>query len=123
MPQFLLQLARATRFSAAGIAHLFRSELAARIEAAAALLAVSWLILLRRSLAEIVLLLVLFCVLMSIEALNTASEALIDHISPERSEVARIVKDLGSAAVFFIAVGVGLYVLALTADSIGLIGL
>jgi diacylglycerol kinase (ATP) len=35
------------------------------------------------------------------ELLNTAVEKLSDHVTPEHSQAIKIVKDLGSAAVFF----------------------
>ena len=38
--------------------------------------------------------------LLMIELLNTAIEKLCDHLSPERSDEVRVIKDLGSAAVF-----------------------
>ncbi|SIQ10646.1 diacylglycerol kinase (ATP) [Rhizobium sp. RU35A] len=44
--------------------------------------------------------LILFLVLVAMEALNTAVEEIVDRISPEFSVVARHAKDLGSFAVF-----------------------
>ncbi|MBT9368997.1 diacylglycerol kinase [Rhizobium sp. CSW-27] len=44
--------------------------------------------------------LLLFLVLVAMEALNTAVEEIVDRISPEFSVVARNAKDLGSFAVF-----------------------
>ena len=67
MPKALLHLARATKVSVAWVVHLFRSELAARIEAVTAVVVVGWLLVLRRSLGELVFLVILFCVLMSIK--------------------------------------------------------
>lgn len=40
-----------------------------------------------------------FLILIAVEALNTAVECLVDHISPEWAEFARDAKDLGSFAV------------------------
>jgi len=40
-------------------------------------------------------------VLTVVEFLNTAIEKLADHVTPEHSEAIKVVKDLGSAAVFF----------------------
>ncbi len=42
----------------------------------------------------------LFLAVVSIEALNTAVELVVDRLSPERSEFAKQAKDLGSFAVF-----------------------
>jgi diacylglycerol kinase (ATP) len=37
---------------------------------------------------------------MAVELLNTAIEKLCDHVTPERHEQVRAIKDMGSAAVF-----------------------
>lgn len=42
---------------------------------------------------------ILWLVLIAVEALNTAIEAIVDHVSPYWSEAARDAKDLGSLAV------------------------
>ena len=41
----------------------------------------------------------LWLLLIAVEALNTAVEAIVDHVSPHWSEAARDAKDLGSLAV------------------------
>ena len=43
--------------------------------------------------------LLLWLVMIAVEALNTAIEAIVDHVSPEWSVAARDAKDLGSLAV------------------------
>lgn len=50
---------------------------------------------------------VLFCLLVAIEALNTAIEAIVDRVSPEYSHFAKEAKDLGSFAVFALLVANG----------------
>ena len=107
--------------SLAGFKHLLATELAARIEVFLGIVALAWFIAIGRSLPEILGLLVLFCILMSVEALNTAVERIVDRISPERSEFGRVAKDLGSTAVFFMLSASALYVFAMTADAFGLI--
>lgn len=49
---------------------------------------------------EFVALIILFCVVCAVEALNTAIEEIIDRISPELSVTGRHAKDLGSFSVF-----------------------
>jgi diacylglycerol kinase (ATP) len=51
------------------------------------------------SLPEIAGLLALGLVLVAVEALNTAIEVLVDHLSPGWSQFSRDAKDLGSLAV------------------------
>ncbi len=46
--------------------------------------------------------------LLAVEFLNTAIERLCNHIHPERHDTIRIIKDLGSAAVFFAILLTGL---------------
>ena len=113
----------AARNSVAGLRHLLATELAARIEIAVSALAFAWLLVLGRGIGDFVILLVLFCILMSVEALNTAIERIVDRESPEISEFARVTKDLGSTAVFFLLTASGLFLAAVTADSAGLIAL
>lgn len=105
----------AWQWSTSGVAFLFRSELAARMELAAALLGLAWLVVLRRSPAEIGVFALMAVAVLALEALNTAIEVIVDEVSPHRSEFARRAKDLGSAAVFFMLTAAGLYLLALTA--------
>jgi|UPI0006877316 diacylglycerol kinase (ATP) len=107
-------LVAASRWSASGVAILFRGETAARMELAGGLAALVWIVVLGRSLAEIGVYLVLVFASLSVEAINTAIEEIVDRVSPERSEFARRAKDLGSAAVMFMLVATSLYVGMLT---------
>lgn len=52
---------------------------------------------------------VLFFVLLAVETLNTSIEVVVDHISPNWSEMARDAKDLGSAAVFCLLTAISLF--------------
>ncbi len=116
-------IVHAGRNSVAGLRHLLATETAARIELAAAVLAFLWLLILGRGIGDFVILAVLFCILMCVEALNTAIERIVDRTSPEISEFGRVTKDLGSTAVFFMLSAAGLFLIAVTADSAGLIAL
>ncbi len=116
-------IVHAGRNSLAGLRHLLATETAARIELAAAALAFLWLLILGRGIGDFVILAVLFCILMCVEALNTAIERIVDRTSPEISEFGRVTKDLGSTAVFFMLSAAGLFLIAVTADSAGLIAL
>jgi len=116
-------IVHAAGYSIAGLIYLLRNESAARIELAAVIVALFWFVVLDRPLSNYLILLVLGCVLFSIEALNTAIEAVVDKVSPEQSQFAKTAKDLGSTAVFFILAASGLYIAAVTADAFGLIAL
>jgi diacylglycerol kinase (ATP) len=52
--------------------------------------------------------------LIAVELLNTALEKLADHVTPERHPQVKVVKDLGSAAVFMaLALAIGVWLAAL----------
>ncbi len=53
---------------------------------------------------DYIIAMMLWCVLIATEAINTAIEQIVDRISPEISDFAKRTKDLGSLAVFFIIV-------------------
>lgn len=90
----------ATKFSLAGLRAAFTNEIAFRqiVFASAAgvclacVLAGDWL-------EWVVLVLPLFLAMM-VELLNTAVEAVVDRISPEKHPLAKIAKDTASAAQF-----------------------
>jgi len=53
---------------------------------------------------------ILWLLLIAVEALNTAVEAIVDHVSPDWSEAARDAKDLGSLAVMALLIANGVFV-------------
>lgn len=95
----LAHLLAATGYSLAGLKVLTR-EPSFRQEIIAGLLGFGLLIGFDAELASIAIFAVLLCILMAIEAINTALEAVVDHLSPDWSTFGKRVKDLGSAAVF-----------------------
>ncbi len=113
----------AAGYSAAGLRHMFGTQIAARVELVLGLLAVAWFLILGRSVGELIILVLLFLALLGVEAVNTAIEQIVDHLSPEHSDFAMITKDLGSAAVGLFSVVAGIYVVGVTCDAFGLIRL
>lgn len=110
-------------YSVAGFAFMLRNETAARLEVVTMALAVLWLAVLGRPFSNFLVLLMLACILFAIEAVNTAIEVVADKLSPEQSNFAKIVKDLGSTAVFFVLGAGVLFLAAVTADSFGYVDL
>ncbi|MCF8485361.1 MAG: diacylglycerol kinase [Rhodobacteraceae bacterium] len=100
----------ALQYSQAGIRRLWR-ESAFRQEVAGGALALAVLIGFGASVGQVIGFCVLWLVLAAVEALNTALEELVDHLSPEWSAFARDAKDLGSLAVAFVIGANTLYVL------------
>lgn len=57
--------------------------------------------------AELALILALGVLVLAVELINTAVERAVDLVSTEQSELARMAKDAGSAAVMVAAIAVG----------------
>jgi len=91
--------------AARGIAHAWRTQKNLRIQAilaAAALVAAG---LLRLPLAYVAVLVLTIALVLSLEVMNTAVEALVDLASPEIHPLARAAKDAAAGAVLVGAVG------------------
>ncbi|MCX5493226.1 diacylglycerol kinase [Kaistia dalseonensis] len=114
MRHWIEHLRASLGWSISGVIILFRGEVSARMEFAAAIVCLLWLTAIGRSLAEIAVFVICAGAVLALESLNSAIELIVDDVSPQRSEFARRTKDLGSAAVFFMLTATGLYVLALS---------
>ena len=104
----LPRLAAAWRNSMAGFRDAWRSEEAFRIEVILALLSMPAAIWIARD----ALLIASVLLVLIVEVLNTAIEAAVDRIGPERHELSRMAKDMGSLAVALSALVPGLLWLA-----------
>ena len=98
----------AASYSLGGIKCLWK-EAAFRQEVLLYLLVIGIFFLIGATLAEYLIATILALVLIAIEALNTAIEEVVDHISPDWSEFARNAKDLGSFAVMCLLIANGLF--------------
>ncbi|MEZ5530942.1 MAG: diacylglycerol kinase [Steroidobacteraceae bacterium] len=107
-PRGVLRLARAFAVSGKGLAGAWREEAAFRQEAAFAILAVPAGLWLGRSGVERALLVAPVLLVLVVELVNSAIEATVDRIGPERHALAALAKDIGSAAVLmaFVLCGV-----------------
>lgn len=106
----LLHLIAAAGYSLAGAQRLWR-EAAFRHEVLGAVLVLAVLTLVGAGGARIAMAAVLMLLLFAAEALNTALEEIVDHLSPGWSEFARNAKDLGSFAVLCVMIANGVYLL------------
>jgi len=97
---YVTRLLAATRYSWQGIQHAIRHEAAFQTE----LFALPWILGLAFYLGdtpfEIAILIASYLLVMLVELLNSAIEAVVDRIGSERHELSGAAKDLGSAAVF-----------------------
>ena len=94
------RLVKATRYSLAGLWAAYRHEQAFRLETLVLVLVIPGGLWLGKTGAERALLIGSWCLVMVVELLNSAVEALVDRIGTERTELAGRAKDMGSAAVF-----------------------
>ena len=94
------RILRATRYSAQGFSHAWRHEAAFRQELTLTLLLVPVAIWLGRSPIETLLLIGICVLVLIVELLNSAIEAVVDRFGGEQHELSGRAKDLGSAAVF-----------------------
>jgi diacylglycerol kinase (ATP) len=106
--QGLRRMLRAFAASAKGLAGAFRDEEAFRQELIFACLALPLGLWLGHNGIERALLCAPVLLILIVELLNSAIEATVDRIGPERHELAGLAKDIGSAAVLlsFILLGV-----------------
>ena len=103
------QIVNATHYSLDGLKYLYKSEMAARLEIYLFFWGTLILICLGAPLRVFLITTLLFLVLISVEALNTAIEVIIDKISPQISETGKHAKDLGSFAVMCLLFVNGIY--------------
>jgi diacylglycerol kinase (ATP) len=96
----IARIISATRYSWQGLSACWRMEAAFRQEALLALLLVPLGIYLGDSGTEKALLVATCLLVLIVEVLNSAIEAVVDRIGHEKHELSGVAKDLGSAAVF-----------------------
>ena len=102
----------AAGYSVAGIRRLWQ-ETAFRHIVLGLFVCLALLFAIGASVMEFCILLILFCALVAVEALNTAIECIVDHLAPNWEEFARDAKDLGSLATMCLLVANGIYLCAL----------
>ncbi len=93
------RLAAATRYSLDGLRAAWRGEAAFRQELAVCAVAVPIALWLPVPAVHRLALLGVLALLLVVELLNSAIEAAVDRVGPERHELSKRAKDLGSAAV------------------------
>ncbi|CAN0454504.1 unnamed protein product [Scytosiphon promiscuus] len=96
----LARVIAATGYSFAGLKLAIRSEAAFKQEFVLFLLLAPLGIWLGESTVERILLVGVLLIVLIVELLNTAVEAVVDRVSSDFHELSRQAKDLGSAAVF-----------------------
>lgn len=93
------------RYAFAGIAYVFRTQKNAWIHVIATILAILMGIWLKLTPGNWAILLLTIAAVWSAECFNTAVEATIDLVSPQKHPLAKIAKDAAAAGVLFAAIG------------------
>ena len=88
------------KYSIEGLNHAYRNEQSLWLHASGVILAVILGIVLKINFYEWAVIIVAFVVVLAIELLNTAIEAVVDLVTKEFHPLAKIAKDCGSAAAF-----------------------
>jgi diacylglycerol kinase len=104
---------KAFKFALNGLYCFFKLETKAFIHLLFAALALGMGFLLKLNTLEWIFICIAIGLVFITEMFNTAIERIVDHVSPERSEMARISKDLSAAAVFVasvVALAIGLII-------------
>jgi diacylglycerol kinase (ATP) len=99
-PTGLLRVVRAFGIAAKGLAGALREEAAFRQEVALAVVVIPLGLWLGRSGIERALLIAPMLLILVVELMNSAIEAVVDRVGLERHRLSGLAKDLGSAAVF-----------------------
>jgi diacylglycerol kinase (ATP) len=107
----LAHLIAATGYSLAGLRRLWQ-EASFRQEALGGLAGVVALVALGATAQSVAVFVMLLLALLTVEALNTAIEVIVDHLSPNWSDFGKQAKDVGSAAVFLMIVVNAIWFLA-----------
>lgn len=99
-------LLQSFRSAFAGFFYCLRTQRNFRLHLLVTILVLGLAYLLRIERVEISILLLTILLVLTLEMINTAAEALIDLVAPDGKEKARIVKDVAAAAVLVAAIGV-----------------
>jgi diacylglycerol kinase (ATP) len=104
----LKRLLRAAGYSWQGLTAAFSNEAAFRQEVALSFILIPLALWLGDSGGERALLVMAWVLVLMVELLNSAIEAVVDRVGAERHELAGRAKDIGSAAVLIALVNAGL---------------
>ncbi|WP_025672994.1 diacylglycerol kinase [Salinivibrio socompensis] len=99
-PRGLVRIIKAAGYSWAGLKAAFQHEAAVRQEVILLAAALSLLLWLQLPLMDSLMMFSVIVLVIIVELLNSAIEAVVDRVGEERHELSGRAKDIGSAAVF-----------------------
>jgi diacylglycerol kinase len=103
--RWLIGLIRSFGFAFAGIGAMLRTQRNAQIHTAATVVVALAGLFFGASLGEWIVLILSIALVLSLEALNTALEAVVDLVSPQPHPLAKKAKDVAAGAVLIGAIG------------------
>jgi len=102
--KYLPSRLRSIRVALEGIKHVLITQQNARIHTAITLAVILFAFLFRINRVELVSLLLVIGLVWTAEIFNTAMEVMVDMVSPEHSQGAKIIKDISAGAVLISAI-------------------
>jgi diacylglycerol kinase len=102
--KYLPSRLKSIRIALEGIKYVLVTQQNARIHGAFTLAVILFALLLRMTRVELVSLLLVIGLVWTAEIFNTAMEVLVDMVSPEHSQGAKIIKDISAGAVLISAI-------------------
>lgn len=112
-PRSFKKFINSIRYSLQGLKHAYLTEQSLMLHAILTSLVLISAIIFNASKVQWVVILLVFTLIMITELLNTAIEAVVDLVTDEYNELAKIAKDCASAAAFvasLLAIGLYIYV-------------
>ena len=103
-PRHPISLWQSVRFAAAGIAYALRTQRNARIQLALGAVALGMAAVLRIPLEHWAVLVLTIGLVMAAEMANTFVEALVDLVSPEYHDRAKVAKDVAAGSVLVVSI-------------------
>lgn len=99
------KLINSFKYAGEGIVSSFKTERNMKIHIFIMLVVILAGILLKLSAIEWIICVLLFAIVISAELFNTAIETIVDMVSPEKNEKAKLAKDVSAGAVLVVAIG------------------
>ncbi len=110
--------AKRAQYAFHGIKHTWKNEAGFRIHSSLGILELLILLSMKAPLLWVLLLVVSASVVLCFELVNTAIESSLDLLHPSQHELAKVAKDCGAGAVFFMSLVSGAIVIAYMAQAL-----
>ncbi len=99
------KLINSFRYAIEGLISSFKTERNMKIHILAMIIVIALGLIVRLNKIDWYICIILIVLVISSELFNTAIETIVDMISPEKNEKAKLVKDISAAAVLVLAIG------------------